>query len=64
MPHDVKPQETIIVPDTTFWGRFYGVVVFRSWNLKRNIWWNEVSSERVAALTLALSRREGEAVNT
>lgn len=45
---DIVPQATIVVPDTTFWGRSYGVCVFRSWNLKRNIWWNEVSGEKVA----------------
>jgi len=44
---DLKPQPTVIVPDTTFWGRHYGVCVFRSWNLKQNLWWNEVPSERV-----------------
>ena len=48
MPDDLIPQDTVIVPDTTFWGRLYGVCVFRSWDLKRNIWWNEVSSEKVA----------------
>jgi len=48
MPTDITPQTTIIVPDTTFWGRGYGVCVFRSWNLKRNIWWNEVPGEKVA----------------
>jgi len=48
MPTDIVPQTTIIVADTTFWGRSYGVCVFRSWNLKRNIWWNEVSGEKVA----------------
>lgn len=48
MPTDLMPQATILVPDTTFWGRSYGVCVFRSWNLKRNIWWNEVPSEKVA----------------
>ena len=47
-PTNIEPQTTVIVPDTTFWGRHYGVVVFRSWNLKRNIWWNEVTSEKVA----------------
>jgi hypothetical protein len=45
---DCAPQPTIIVADTTFWGRSYGVCVFRSWNLKRNIWWGEVSSELMA----------------
>lgn len=45
-PDDLTPQPTIVVPDTTFWGRSYGVTVFRSWSLKRNIWWSEVSSEK------------------
>ena len=47
IPSGVAPQPTIIVPDTTFWGRSYGVCVFRSWNLRQNIWWNEVTSEKV-----------------
>lgn len=47
-PDSITPQPTVIVPDTTFWGRHYGVTVFRSWNLRRNIWWNEVASEKQA----------------
>ena len=47
VPSDLTPQPTVIVPDTTFWGRHYGVTVFRSWDLKRNLWWNEVSSEKM-----------------
>lgn len=45
---EITPQPTVIVPDTTFWGRHYGVTVFRSWDLRRNIWWNEVPSEKQA----------------
>lgn len=37
LPDHIEPQATIIVPDTTFWGRRYGVCVFRSWTLKRNL---------------------------
>lgn len=48
MPDNLTPQPTIIVPDTTFWGRLYGVCVFRSWTLKRNLWWSEVSRELMA----------------
>lgn len=44
----VTPQKTVIVADTTFWGRGYGVCVFRAWTIKENIWWHEVSSELVA----------------
>lgn len=45
---DLEPQPTVVVPDTTFWGRHYGVTVFRSWDLRHNIWWNEVASEKQA----------------
>lgn len=48
IPDDLTPQSTVIVPDTTFWGRTYGVCVFRSWDLKRNLWWGEVDTEKVA----------------
>jgi hypothetical protein len=42
------PQKTILVVDTTFWGRHYGVCVFRSVSLKKNLWFSEVTSERMA----------------
>lgn len=44
----IKPQPTVIIPDTTFWGRSYGACVFRSPHLKKNLWWDEVTSETVA----------------
>ena len=42
---EVVPHSTVIIADTTFWGRTYGVCVFRSSSLKKNIWWHEVRSE-------------------
>jgi hypothetical protein len=42
------PQKTVLIVDTTFWGRSYGVCVFFSKELKRAIWWHEVESERMA----------------
>ena len=45
---DTSPQATVIIADTTFWGRRYGVMVFRSWTLRKNIWWGEVETEKVA----------------
>ena len=45
---DLIPQATVIIADTTFWGRHYGVCVFRAWPLAKNIWWNEVASELMA----------------
>jgi len=44
----IEPCPTVLVADTTFWGRQYGVMVFRSWTLRQNIWWGEVASEKVA----------------
>lgn len=35
------PQATPIAADMTFWGRGYGVLVFRSPTLKKNLWWTE-----------------------
>lgn len=47
--HDIlKPQPTVTIADTTFWGRSYGVCVFRSPVLKKNLWWTEVANEKVA----------------
>lgn len=42
------PQSSVFIADTTFWGRHYGVCVFRSHGLKKNIWWHEVEGERMA----------------
>jgi hypothetical protein len=39
------PQATVILADVTFWGRSYGVCVFRSPSLKRNLCWTEVEQE-------------------
>jgi hypothetical protein len=44
----IAPQRTVLIVDTTFWGRSYGVCVFFSKELKRAIWWHEVVSERMA----------------
>ena len=40
-PHTLTPQATSIAADMTFWGRGYGVMVFRSPTLKKNLWWTE-----------------------
>ncbi|MCI0619565.1 hypothetical protein L0Y40_00820 [Candidatus Wolfebacteria bacterium] len=42
------PQPTVVVADTTFWGRHYGICVFRSPALKHNLWWTEVEKEVMA----------------
>ena len=45
---NITPQSTVVIADTTFWGRHYGVCVFRSSEMKKNIWWHEVASELMA----------------
>lgn len=47
-PLTLMPQPTVVIADTTFWGRSYGVCVFRSPELKKNLWWHEVENENVA----------------
>lgn len=39
------PQPTPLACDMTFWGRSYGVMVFRSPTLKKNLWWKESFQE-------------------
>jgi len=41
----LPPQPIVLTADVTFWGREYGVCVFRAPNLKRNLWWQETSQE-------------------
>ena len=45
---EIVPQPTVLIPDTTFFGKKYGVCVFRAPLLKRNIWWTEVTKEVMA----------------
>lgn len=45
---ELIPCTTVIAADVTFWGRHYGVCVFRSPELKRNLWWKEVTEETPA----------------
>jgi hypothetical protein len=42
------PQPSVFIADTTFWGHDYGVCVFRAQTVKKNAWWHEVESERMA----------------
>lgn len=45
---DIAPQSTVFIADTTFFGRTWGVCVFRAPHLKRNIWWKDVTNEVMA----------------
>lgn len=42
------PQPVVAIVDCTFWGRGYGVLVFRSFDLKQNLYWTEVKTETAA----------------
>lgn len=39
----------VVVADVTFWGRGYGVIVFRSPELKQNLYWAELATETAQA---------------
>lgn len=40
-------DSAVIVADATFWGRGYGVLVFRCPRLKQNLYWQEITTETV-----------------
>jgi len=44
-----NPQPITIVADATFFGRTYGIIVFREPNLKKNLCWKEVTVENLSA---------------
>jgi hypothetical protein len=44
----ITPQPTVVIPDTTFFGKTYGVCVFRSPEMKKNLWYTEVTKEIMA----------------
>lgn len=44
----LTPQATVFVTDTTFFGKKWGVCVFRTPHLKKNVWWTDVESEVMA----------------
>jgi len=51
----LAPQPTVMLADTTFWGSRYGVCVFRSPSLKRNLCWTEVEQETAAVYEQSLT---------
>ena len=44
----VIPQPVVAIADVTFFGRSYGILVFRSQLLKQNIYWKEIIRETPA----------------
>jgi transposase-like protein len=50
----LSPQPTVLLADTTFWSEGYGVCVFRSASLKRNLCWTEVKAETAAVYAQSL----------
>lgn len=38
-----------VIADATFWGRGYGVLAFRSWTNRENVYWNEIETETCEA---------------
>ena len=44
----IEPQALVLLADVTFFGRGYGILVFRSQKLKKNIYWKEITQETPA----------------
>lgn len=42
-----KPREAIVIIDSTFYKRVFGLMVVRVPALKRNIYWREISNEKI-----------------
>jgi len=56
----VTPVATPIAADMTFWGRGYGVCVFRSPTLRQNLWWKEAATETPAVYAEGLRDLQGQ----
>jgi hypothetical protein len=41
-------HQAVVVADATFWGRGYGVLVLRCPRLRRNLYWQEITTETTA----------------
>jgi len=54
----IIPQPVVIVADTTFFKRSFGICVFRAPHLKKNLYWTEVLSETAEIYRLARKNLE------
>ncbi len=54
------PCETVIVADATYFRRQYGILVFRSDKLKKNIFWREIDYERIESYYRARRKIENQ----
>lgn len=46
---NIKPQSTVLIIDTTYFWRLFWIMVFRSYELKKNLLWKEVKWETLEA---------------
>jgi hypothetical protein len=58
----VVPGKTVIIPDVTFFGRDYGILVCRDPHRKKNIYWQEVIRETIAEYQNARTVLEAQGV--
>lgn len=52
---EYKPKETVIIMDTTYFRRGFGVMVFRDAYQKNNLYWNYVKYETIQLYKLGIS---------
>jgi regulator of extracellular matrix RemA (YlzA/DUF370 family) len=49
VPRIISSSKSVVVLiDTTYWGRSFGVVVFKDWHTKRVLWRKFISYETLA----------------
>lgn len=58
----IVPCNTVIIPDVTFFGRDYGILVCRSPHRKKNIYWQKVTRETIAEYQTARLALEAQGV--
>lgn len=60
-PKPIEPKQAVIIMDTCYFGREFGVMVLRDYDTRRNIYWRYVQHENVAEYIAAIEiiRRQG-----
>ena len=56
----IKPQPTVLIIDTTYFWRSFWIMVFRSYELKKNLLWKEVKRETLEAYKLWIQELENQ----
>lgn len=59
-PNKRKPKNSVMIMDTTYFGRTFCVMVFRDAHIKRNLYWKFLSYETVIEYVLGIDKIEAD----